>query len=72
MGVKKSSRVNAMKEKKIIITKVVKIDIFLHVEALVNGKEKTAYIYLDQTNKFNKLEQLLFEEAKKQRSELFI
>jgi hypothetical protein len=61
-----------MKEKKVIITKVVKIDIFLHIEGLVNGKEQYAYLYLDSLEKLEATEKLLFEEAKKQRAELFI
>jgi hypothetical protein len=61
-----------MKEKKIIITKVVKLETFLHIEGLVNGKEKYAYLYLDSLEKLKVTEKLLFEEAKKQRAELFI
>jgi hypothetical protein len=51
---------------------VVKIGTFIHIEGLVNNKEKTAYLYLDSLEKLKVTEKLLFEEAKKQRAELFI
>jgi hypothetical protein len=61
-----------MKDKKVIITKVVKIGVFIHIEALTDNEEKAVYIYSDRIKKLNALEKLLLSEARKDRPELFI
>ena len=61
-----------MKYGEIKITKVVKIGVFIHIEALLDNEEKVVYIYSDRIKKLNALEKLLLNEAKKDRPELFI
>jgi hypothetical protein len=61
-----------MKYNEIKITKVVKIGVFIHIEALTDNEEKVVYIYSDRIKKLNALEKLLLSEARKDRPELFI
>ena len=61
-----------MKYKDVKITKVIKLETFLHIEGLVNGKEQVVYIFLDSVRKLKSIEKCLLSEAKNSRPELFI